>query len=213
MARMVDISGNKYGNLTVIERIPRSEGDKHTKWKCFCVCGAQTISTYINLKTGNTTSCGCKRKPHGGTGSLTFSSWHSMMRRCVWKSDAYRYQGIVSVCDRWKDYKLFIEDLGERPSRLHSLDRIDNSKGYEPGNVRWATATEQAQNKTNNRWIVINGEKKIISEWARYFGVTASALRIYIARHGSIDGYVDLWHKRQQSKRNNKLIEVECEQG
>ena len=200
MTKLMDISGSKFGDLIVIGRATRQPGDKHTKWICRCGCGVETVVTYINLKTGNTTSCGCKRRPHGDTGTPTYNCWHSMMKRCVWRSDAFRYQGVVSVCNRWRDYRLFLEDMGERPSVGHSLDRIDNKKGYEPGNVRWATPMEQCANKTNNRWIEINGEKKILIEWARHFGVTAPALRQYIARHGSLDGYVDIWHKRRDKE-------------
>ena len=190
--RLVDISGGRYGDLLVIERVPRQSGDKHTKWLCRCDCGNTSISTYINLKTGNTTSCGCKRRPHGDTMTPTWKCWHSMMRRCVWKSDAHRYQNVVRVCERWKDYRLFFADVGERPSPDHSLDRIDNAKGYEPGNVRWATAKEQCGNKTNNRWIEVRGERKILTDWARYCGVTPAAIRSYIARHGSLDSYPKL---------------------
>lgn len=189
MTKLVDISGSKFGELLVVERVPRQLGDKHTKWVCKCSCGSETVATYINLKSGNTTSCGCKRRPHGGTGTPTHKCWLSMMRRCVWKSDAFRYQGIVSVCDRWHDYRLFLEDIGERPSAQHSLDRINNEKGYEPGNVRWATMTEQQQNRRNNNWIEVRGQRKVLAEWARHCGVTPAAIRFYIKRHGSLDTY------------------------
>jgi len=189
MTKLVDLSGSKFGNLLVIERVPRQPGDRHTKWSCLCQCGSTTVATYINLKTGNTTSCGCKKRPHGETSTPTHRCWSSMMRRCVWKSDSVRYQGIVPVCDRWKDYSLFVLDMGERPSINHTLDRIDNDRGYEPGNVRWATAKEQNRNKTNNHIVDINGEKKTISEWAELFGVTAPAVRSYKKRHGSLEHY------------------------
>lgn len=111
------------------------------------------------------------------------------MRRCVWKSDSFRYQGIVHVCERWKDYSLFVLDMGERPSINHTLDRINNDRGYEPGNVRWATAKEQNRNKTNNHIVDINGEKKTISEWAELFGVSPAAVRSYKNRHGGLEQY------------------------
>lgn len=189
MTRLVDISGSKYGDLLVVERVPRQPDDKHTKWQCQCDCGNTTVATYINLKSGNTTSCGCKRRPHGETNSPTHRCWSSMMGRCVWKSDAIRYQGIVSVCERWNDYKLFRLDMGERPSSKHSLDRIDNSKGYEPGNVRWATSMEQNSNRGNNVWIETRGERRTIAGWARYFKVTPRAVREYYRRHGTLDTY------------------------
>ena len=194
MTRLIDITGGKYGDLLVIERAARVPGEKHTKWLCTCDCGNATVATYINLKTGNTTSCGCKRRPHGETNSPTYRSWSSMMRRCVWRSDSKRYQGIVPVCERWKDYQLFRLDMGLRPSAKHSLDRIDNAKGYEPGNVRWATMTMQNRNKTNNVFIESRGHKKTIAEWAEIAGVTHAAIRWYFKRHGSLDAYRRLSH-------------------
>lgn len=188
MTRLVDISGSKYGDLLVVERVPRQLGDTHTKWQCQCDCGNTTVATYINLKSGNTTSCGCKRRPHGEANSPTHGCWSSMMRRCVWKSDS-KYNQVVPVADEWRDFKTFFKDMGERPSLGHSLDRIDNSKGYEPGNVRWATSVEQNSNRRDNVWIETRGERRTIAGWARYFKVTPRAVREYYRRHGTLDTY------------------------
>jgi len=188
MTRLVDISGSKYGDLLVVERVPRQPDDKHTKWQCQCDCGNTTVVTYINLKSGNTTSCGCKHRPHGETNSPTHRCWSSMMRRCVWKSDS-KYNQVVPVADEWRDFKTFFKDMGERPSLGHSLDRIDNSKGYEPGNVRWATSVEQNSNRRDNVWIETRGERRTIAGWARYFKVTPRAVREYYRRHGTLDTY------------------------
>lgn len=188
MSKLVDISGMRFGKLVAVKREPRKQGDKHTKWLCRCDCGNDTVATYINLKTGNTKSCGCNRKPHGMTGSPTWRCWASMMMRCVWKSNS-KYNGVVSVDPRYHDFQNFFADLGERPSAKHSVDRIDNARGYEPGNVRWATAAEQARNKSSNNRVTHNGETKVITDWATHFGVSLAAVRQYLRRHGSLDGY------------------------
>lgn len=188
MTRLVDISGSKYGDLLVVERVPRQPDDKHTKWQCQCACGNTTVATYINLKSGNTTSCGCKRRPHGEANSSTHRCWSSMMRRCVWKSDS-KYNQVVPVADEWRDFKTFFKDMGERPSLGHSLDRIDNSKGYEPGNVRWATSVEQNSNRRDNVWIEVRGQRKTLAGWARHFNVTPAAVRQYYRRHGTLNTY------------------------
>lgn len=191
MGRLIDISGKRFGKLVVLEREPRLKSDKHTKWRCVCDCGQQTVATYINLKTENTTSCGCNRKPHGMTGSLTWRSWSSMMRRCVWKSDS-KYNGFVKVDYHYYDYINFVADLGERPSPQHTIDRIDNSRGYEVGNLRWATTYEQSRNKRSNRWVSHKGQTMILSDWARHYGVTHPAIRSYVNKHGSLDGYREI---------------------
>ncbi len=106
---------------------------------------------------------------HGMSGTKEFWVWHSMIARCTRTSahDYPRYGGAgVTVCDRWRfgegaegGLELFLRDMGRRPSEDHSLDRIDNSKGYEPGNVRWATRSEQQNNKSNNRIVSYRGEQ------------------------------------------------------
>lgn len=192
MSRLIDITGRRFGKLVVRERAARDPHDKHTKWVCDCDCGGESSVTYINLKSGNTASCGCNRKPHGQSGSSTWRCWHSMMMRCVWKSDSPRYQGRVKVCDKWHDYRLFLEDVGERPSLAFSLDRIDNEGHYEPGNVRWATAKEQARNRSSNSWINVRGTQKIITDWAEICGISVTSVRRYMKRNGSLDGHPKL---------------------
>lgn len=191
MGRLVDITGQKFGKLVVLERVPRQVGDNHTKWLCVCDCGQQTTVTYINLKSQNTTSCGCIRKPHGMTGSATWRSWFSMMRRCVWKSDS-SYNQVISVDPHYQNFANFLDDLGERPTAQHTIDRIDNRRGYEVGNLRWATPKEQSRNKRTNRWVTHNGETKILSDWAEHYGVTHQAIRAYIKKYGSLEGYREI---------------------
>lgn len=112
-----------------------------------------------------------------------YRSWASMMRRCFEPSHKSfkRYGGNgVSVCEPWREFASFIADVGDPPSSAHTLDRIDNSLGYEPGNVRWATQKEQQRNRTNNRSFTANGETMCAQEWAERLGVNASTL---VRRH------------------------------
>lgn len=88
----------------------------------------------------------------------------------------------VTVCDRWLSFDKFLADMGEKPVGA-SIDRLDNSKGYEPGNCRWATTIQQANNKTNNRLIEFRGETRTVSQWARVLGITQSTLS-YRLQHG-----------------------------
>jgi hypothetical protein len=149
----IDLAGKKFGRWTAISR----EAGPERRWLCVCECGtAKPVST-ANLMAGVSKSCGClkselsrTRRTHGGTGSVLYGIWAGIKDRCTNPNNEswvdYGGRGIF-ICDEWKrDFAAFREHIGDRPSPRHSVDRIDNSRGYEPGNVRWATPVEQARN-------------------------------------------------------------------
>lgn len=148
-AKAIDLSGQVFGRLTVIERGPMTAGGS-VRWRCMCRCGQETSPKSYNLRSGITTSCGCARSTHGLYGSPTYWTWASMIGRCYRPtSKSYpRYGGVgIAVCDEWRDsFEAFVEDMGERPADK-TLDRIDNELGYGPSNCRWATAEEQLANR------------------------------------------------------------------
>lgn len=113
--------------------------------------------------------------------SLEYCSWQSMKKRCRSKSSkSYQLYGAkgVTVCDEWyKSFQAFYNDMGPRPSKAYSLDRIDGSKGYCPENCRWATKTEQARNFKNNRYVEYNGAKILVVELADRFGINRFVFR------------------------------------
>jgi hypothetical protein len=104
-----------------------------------------------------------------------YTAWMSMRRRCEDpRGPMFRHYGGrgISVCRRWrKSFEAFLADVGPRPSPLHSLDRIDNDRNYEPGNVRWATRIEQASNKRTSRLIEYRGRTQTAAAWARELGI------------------------------------------
>ncbi len=110
-----------------------------------------------------------------------YDIWSAMIQRCHNpNSTGYlRYGGRgIFVCQRWRDsFNDFLADVGPRPGKGYSLDRIDNSKGYEPGNVRWATQKEQGRNTRTNRLLAFRGEVKSAAEWAEITGLTYSAIQ------------------------------------
>lgn len=123
---------------------------------------------------------------HGMYGTPTYKSWAKMIERCT-NPKAIRFERYgargIGVCDRWKNFQNFIADMGERKDGT-SLDRIDNNKGYEPGNCRWATSTEQARNRSVTRLMTVNGATKPVAEWAAIAGVSRNTLIARIDRYG-----------------------------
>lgn len=162
MTALTDLTGERFGRLTVIERGPNDNTGK-VQWMCECDCGATSVHRTTHLKSGRAVSCGCKRaeyasttlkevnRTHGQSKSLTYTSWKSMKERCLNPNapnyDKYGGRGVV-IHQPWVDsYETFLADVGERPSYDYSIDRIDNTGNYVPGNVRWATRSQQQRNK------------------------------------------------------------------
>ena len=189
--------GQVFGRLTVISRdIKRG---KIWYWICRCECGTKKAIRSDCLRDGASKSCGCLRHElhlakittHGGKGSLAYGSWMSMRRRCLDASskDFFRYGGNgVTVCERWKEFANFLADMGERPSRKHTLDRFPNNEGnYEPGNCRWATWPEQQSNKRTNHIVECGGMSLTLAEWSKKTGILSSTLRRRLAAGWSVE--------------------------
>ena len=116
--------------------------------------------------------------------------WHGMMQRCSNPNRKdYKYYGErgISVCDRWKTLRNFTDDMGPRPTLKHSIDRVDNSGNYEPGNCRWATKTEQSNNSRSALQITARGKTQTLSAWARELGMSLSGLHRRWHTHTSIE--------------------------
>lgn len=106
--------------------------------------------------------------------------WLGMTQRCIQpkRKDYPKYGGSgITICERWMKYENFLEDMGRRPSKDHSLERIDNSLGYFPENCKWATRFEQTRNRSSNRWLELNGVRMVITDWARSKGIHPGTLR------------------------------------
>lgn len=205
--KAIDMAGKRVGRLTVIRRVGiNSVG---ATWLCKCACGNDKIVPGSFLNRQVVKSCGCLRSEvsrkliaevrrrtggrnrlrHGeaiaGRETTEWKLWHSIRQRCgvvgVGHPD-YSGRGI-EMCDRWQQsYEDFVKDVGRRPSKAHSLDRIDVFGGYEPGNVRWATAKEQARNRRNSLFIEAFGERLTLAEWSERSGIQNTTIRQRLQR-------------------------------
>lgn len=160
MGRVIDLTGNRFGSLTVIEFIGLDK-QRNARWKCVCDCGNYSTPAANNLKAGVTTSCGCVQRKaskeyntkHGLSTTSTYTIWHDMVRRCTdprrIRYSQYGGRGIT-VCDDWMYFENFVRDMGQRPNKL-TLERKDNDKGYSKDNCIWATQLQQSRNKRTNK--------------------------------------------------------------
>ena len=177
----VNLIGQTFNRLTVIGYSHKR--NKSHYWLCQCDCGIKKPIWSAVLRNGKTKSCGClaleTRTKHGHSSTSEYSSWHGMVKRCTKRhcKDYPSYGGSgIEVCDRWLDFSNFLADMGKKPTIKHSIDRIDNSKGYEKSNCRWATRSEQGRNQTTNRIIEYNGEKQPLIYWATLFNLNKNTL-------------------------------------
>lgn len=193
MARK-DITGQRFGRLVAIR--PNGKQGNNIKWLCRCDCGNEITTNVSSLTRGKTKSCGCLRKEitskqftkHGGRLDHLYAIYCSMKKRCKNPNDNhYEFYGGkgVKVCDEWQsNYASFKEwALQNGYSPKLSIDRIDVNGNYEPSNCRWVTMKEQANNKTNNKFIEYQGETHTIAEWARIKGLSYFSLYQRIMVH------------------------------
>jgi hypothetical protein len=187
-----DLTGQTFGRLTVVEYAGRDQRS-WSLWKCVCSCGGVPpglISTGA-LCSGNTSSCGCLQRErasahrfkHGQTDTPEHGIWKGMKRRCLnEKNPAYKnYSGRgIRICERWlgpDGFSNFLADMGARPGPGYTLERKDNDGPYSPENCYWATRTQQARNKRNNRLLTYRGLTLCVAGWAERLGMKSQVIR------------------------------------
>lgn len=194
--KKLDLNGMSFGYLTVLNESKNVGKRGQIKWDCICVCGKINSVYSSNLtKKNGIVSCGCMTGKHrhtsGDKHSSEYNTWSSMKSRCnnVNSPDYVDYGGRgIKICDRWlHSFENFLEDMGKKPSKTHSLDRIDNNGNYEPFNCKWSTKYEQGRNQRTNKWIEFNGIKMITADWAYYFKINPCNLYTFIKKGRKIE--------------------------
>lgn len=188
MPAKIDLTGHTYGRLFVLNYFGKKNKIRH--WLCKCECGNEKTVSGSELRSYGTQSCGCLLKEkithHGKCRSRVYSTYRQMISRCHNKTNAhYKYYGLkgIEVCEKWRiGFIEFYNDMGDKPSNKHTLDRIDNSKGYYKENCRWVTMAMQSYNKTYKKRSMPMGVSELHTKaGTKYFShITIKRKRIYI---------------------------------
>jgi hypothetical protein len=192
MARRMDLLGRRQGRLVFTGLADIADREAH--WHASCDCGKQITIRRSHVLHGQQ-SCGClgrenasrANRTHGASRGDEYKVWRRIRKRCG-DPTHHHYQNYggrgIRVCEQWQaSFSAFLEDVGKRPSKSHSLDRIDNDGHYEPNNVRWATPTDQARNRRNNTLISVGDRTLPIAAWAEISGLSAATIS-YRFHHG-----------------------------
>ena len=190
------VTGTVFGEWTVLREEPpgRHKYGLEYRYLARCSCGVERVVSSNSLKRGRSRSCGCRRiewmvakvTKHGRHKSKIYAVWYAMLDRCRNRSHPsypeYGGRGIT-VCREWYRFEAFLRDMGETPPNM-SLDRIDNSRGYEPGNCRWADRKTQTRNTRRNRLVILNGKIMCVTDAAHSLGVAPPNLWSRAQRSG-----------------------------
>lgn len=182
---------DKFGRLTVIDLFyQESARGRRIRANCLCQCGNKTDTLTANLMNGTSKSCGClsleSKTTHGLTANRKkpdlYNIWDGMLRRSSGKKQAQRSKTYMKISheygiyEPWRSFEQFCKDMGPRPSKNHSLDRIDNEKGYYPGNCRWATHKEQVANRSHYKKYLVFGEYLTQVEICKKYNIAKSTV-------------------------------------
>lgn len=183
MGKFIDLTGQKFGRLTVLERAENK--GRTTMWFCKCECGNQTNVCGNDLKRGRTISCGCYRSEkttkHGHFNERIYDIWRGIKRRCHNKNcrgySIYGGRGIM-ICEEWSDnFQAFYDwSIQNGYSDDLTIDRIDVNGNYEPKNCRWITKKEQSYNRRNSHFITYNGKTQTLAQWADEYNMSYNKL-------------------------------------
>jgi hypothetical protein len=193
----IDLTGKTFHYLTALGIVERIDRIRVNVWLCRCKCGNLTRVRAQELRTLGTKSCGCwdsevtarRNRTHGMSKTPEHGIWESMRKRCTnpRSKDYLSYGGRgITVCKEWNDFAQFYRDMGPRPSSRHSIERLDNDKGYSPDNCIWASPMRQANNKRTSRLLTHAGRTQTLAQWSRETGMHYTRILARLKRGWSV---------------------------
>lgn len=177
----------KYGRLTPIKELPKTDG--YRRISCLCDCGKIVDRRFDDLRSKRTKSCGCLKvdtagqslTKHGKRHSRIYSVWSNMKSRCFNpNSSSFRYYGKrgIGICNEWLDFAVFYEwAVLNGYSDTLTIERIDNNKDYEPSNCTWIVNEDQSRNTRVVHRMTMHGHTLCISQWSRLVGVSRDTIQ------------------------------------
>jgi hypothetical protein len=189
-AKKIDMLGQRCGRLFILKESAERSNHGELRWECLCDCGVKVAVRGTSLRSGETRSCGCIQRTHGKAKTRLYRVWNSLVQRCInHKNHGYHNYGGrgISVCEAWRNsFEAFYRDMGDPPSGRHTIERIDNDKGYEADNCCWALSKDQARNTRRTPFLTHAGQTMCLLDWSEKTQINGSAIRRRINRGWSI---------------------------
>jgi len=161
--RKLDLAGKKFGRLTLVKVIGVNKS-KQRMWFCICDCGTEHTASQAHITKGKTTSCGCYRRERATThGMHQTGEWRAYghaLQRCRPNHSKHAHYFDRGITFKFESFEQFYAEVGLKPTPAHQLDRIDNDKGYEPGNVRWVTKSQNERNRRCDNCLILKARIK-----------------------------------------------------
>lgn len=216
-----DLTGQRFGKLTVIERCEHI--GNRPAWKCICDCGNIKFVQAKRLTGGIAISCGCNlsesKKTHGLSYTKIYTKWYSMLERCTTPSQkSYQNYGGrgITVCDEWKNFLNFYQwamETGYKDGL--TLERKDVNGNYCPENCCWITIQEQSRNKRNNVYLTFNGKTMLKEDWARELGIKSNVIGRRLKRGWTVEEALTIpinpskriWNIRKTTKEHDNATQ------
>lgn len=222
MGQVIDLTNQRFGRWTVIGRGPikvSKNGASRITWHCICDCGNEANVVACNLRGGKSVSCGCLRREkcssrmkkintmHGDTYTRLFRIWNGIKTRCYNKNaTAYpNYGGRgITMCEEWKiDFTAFRDwaILNGYEEDL-TCERINNNMGYFPDNCRWISRAAQQKNKRTSRFLTLDGESHVVSEWAEITGIHKDTILKRLESGWTVEkALTEIWDARKDKRK------------
>lgn len=219
MGKYIDMVGRVYGRLTILERAGVSK-QHQILYRCKCACGEELTAQGDNIRNGVTASCGCYRREvtgnrartHGKRNIPEYEVWAGIKDRCLNpRARAYRWYGGrgIKLCKRWREsFTNFYNDMGARPSKYHTIERCDNTKGYNPKNCKWLHRRFQARNKSTTIFVKWKGATRKFCDVCRELKISQQLVydRIYILGWKVTRAFLEPKQSRRKGNRRKNFI-------